>query len=192
MPDSRSREIPECVRRDMEGIAGVRRRAIADSPTAAPPLSALHDLLCDLPERLWRAWDPVGDLRDCHRRLDYGLYSAPGVLVEESVRALKAHLPREAVEVSRPKLEDAVKRVQEWWIGALGQKGIRRVPTSAGQPLVPGRVVASAEPPLPTANAEWDGRVAEVAPGDGGWMVDHEVVVPAVARVFAYRQSPPV
>ncbi|MBI2300589.1 MAG: hypothetical protein HYU66_16890 [Armatimonadetes bacterium] len=122
-----------------------------------------------------------------HRRradLDYYLFSSPNRFLAELAQTAVDADPRLTTVV--PLIVEELERKRQDAVSRLLERGVERLAISAGWPFGPGHVEPSGEEPVPTDNPEWDGRVAEVRPGHGGWKVHGEVVIPAVARAYKY------
>lgn len=82
-----------------------------------------------------------------------------------------------------------VRERQDAAVAALAAGNLHRFAPQAMTLLSPDTAVASDEPPVATNNADLRDRVAEVTPGNGGWRLGNQVICPARARLYEWREA---
>lgn len=166
---------------------------LSRSPHCAEPVRLLFerlhyllDALGNLPRTLAEADDDeVVRLLHQHRaHLDQFLCGTLEEVVGERFRAAVEADPR-LLELE-PALFDFVAQLQRAARQRLRARGISRIVASPGS-LIDLIHVIPGPGAVPTREADWDGRIAAIAPGNGGYRLRQRVAVPAIAALFEYQ-----
>ncbi len=120
----------------------------------------------------------------------------PG-LMSDLDRALYEPLPAErlpglanAPESTRARVVHHLERKRGNCIADLSQRQLKRIVATPGDALVPDRIEERrGRERKATGRRELDGKVAAVAPGDGGWVLAGRVIKTVAAQVYEYRPA---
>ncbi|MCC7492505.1 MAG: hypothetical protein IT204_09175 [Fimbriimonadaceae bacterium] len=135
-------------------------------------------LLHELPDPEVRSF-----LSEQRQELDYYLRTEPQETLLEALDGAVAADPRVALLAAE--LTALLERLRQRADQELRRRGVQRMQVSPGTPT--GReVLPSDEPAAPTTQAHLDGRVAAVRPGNGGYWLHGELVVPARAQLYRF------
>ena len=160
---------------------------------------ALHGPRADAPEFI----RPLVLLRSVARRtldsLATGQQSELTQALRDLDRALCSPVSADQLATLGPAQGVPWEQVAEWLAEyrsvltkELARLGLARIRAMPGQGLVADRVERHGTlPAMETTQRDQAGRVANVAPGDGGWELHGKVLKPAQAQVYEYKGTDP-